>query len=223
MGDHAGRPGAALFVSSPPYYPAAHFNAPTGHPASGARALHTDRFETRHKAANAAHAGICASKWHRYARLDAVAADSATPSPRPRLPPPPPPTKTGLLPRSFAPQKQRLQSRRVGKSGAVRASPRPMNKATPQAETAKEWPVSATPDKSVNCKDCSTAFVFTGRESELTRAVPGYAHQPPACRTNRRHRAACPEAPRTVRARCACQPRTYVQRCDQGGGEEVIR
>ena len=207
MGDHAGRPGAALFVSSPPYYPAAHFNAPTGHPATCARALHTDRFETRHKAANAAHAGICASKWHRYARLDAVAADSATPSPRP------PPPKTS----------SRLQSRRVGKSGAVRASPRPMNKATPQAETAKEWPVSATPDKSVNCKDCSTAFVFTGRESELTRAVPGYAHQPPAFRTNRRHRAACPEAPRTVRARCACQPRTYVQRCDQGGGEEVIR
>ena len=33
----------------------------------------------------------------------------------------------------------------------------------------KEWPVSATPDKSVTCKDCSTAFVFTGREPKLTR------------------------------------------------------
>ena len=56
---------------------------------------------------------------------------------------------------------------------SVRAVARAMNKATPQAEAAKEWPVSATPDKSVTCKDCSTAFVFTGRESELTRTVPG--------------------------------------------------
>ena len=49
-----------------------------------------------------------------------------------------------------------------------------MSKPTPQAETAeggwssaKDWPVSATPDKSVTCKDCSTAFTFTGREQDF--------------------------------------------------------